>query len=184
LENNGFAQAGTTEQTSLTTPNERSEQVDNLDPGFEDFGVGRKFRDRRSLTVNRPLCIGLDITSLINWLTEHIEDPSQGAFSHWNRNWASCIDAIETSHEPIGATEGNATHLATSEVLLDFSSQVDFNPFFAAGNLHRVVNRWQVILGELRIEGRTDDLTDFTDPSGSGDAHDLLWLIAYVRMSN
>jgi hypothetical protein len=134
--------------------------------------------------VDWPLGIGLNITPLINRLTEHIEDPSQGAFADWNRNRITCVDTVEASHESIGTTEGHATHLATAEVLLDFSSEVDLDPFFATGNFHRVVDRWQAILWKLCIEGRTDDLTDFTNPFGGGDAHDLLWLIAYVQMSN
>ena len=39
LNQNGLTNTGTTEQTNLTTTNIWSQQVNNLDPGFQDFRV-------------------------------------------------------------------------------------------------------------------------------------------------
>ena len=40
-ENDRFAQTGPAEQPGLAAADERREQVDDLDAGFEDFGLGR-----------------------------------------------------------------------------------------------------------------------------------------------
>ena len=73
LENNRFSKTCTTEQTSLTTADERGQQIDNLDTGFENFSVGGEFGNCGSLTVNRPSVLRLDVASLIDRLTKYVE---------------------------------------------------------------------------------------------------------------
>ena len=114
LENNGLTQPCTTEQTGFTTANERREQVDDFDARFKDFGVGRKFGNRWGFAVNRPLGVGLDVTALVDGFTKNVEDPTEGSFADRDRHGATGIDAVESTHQTVGATESNATNLATT----------------------------------------------------------------------
>ena len=174
LKNNRLSESRSTEQTGLTTSNERGEQVDNLDTGFEDFGVGREFRQGWCFAVNWPSRVGFDLTALIDGFAEHVEDPTEGAFADRNRYRSPGIDAIKAPHQTVGATQSHAANFTAAKVLLDFTRKVDFNPFFAADDFHRVINRWQAIGWEFGVEGRANDLTDFTNTFGGRDAHDLL----------
>ncbi len=76
-QNNGLTETGTTEQTCLTTADERSEQVDHFDTSFKNFRVGRKFGNGRGLAVDWMIIIGLDVATLIDGITENIEDATE-----------------------------------------------------------------------------------------------------------
>ena len=62
-QNDRLAQTGTTEQPSFTTANERCQQVDHLDPRFEQLGVGRQLVEGGCMAVNRPIVVGLDLAA-------------------------------------------------------------------------------------------------------------------------
>ena len=53
-ENDRLAQAGTAEQAGLAAADERREQVDDLDAGLEQLGLGRQVANVRRLAVDRP----------------------------------------------------------------------------------------------------------------------------------
>ena len=56
-EDDGLAQTGTAEQAGLSAADERRQQVDDLDAGFEDFGLGAEVFERGRLAVNRPALV-------------------------------------------------------------------------------------------------------------------------------
>jgi hypothetical protein len=171
LKNNRLAQPSTAEQTSFATPNERSQQIDNLDTGLEDFCVGGQFRNGWSSSVNGPVFVSGDGTTLIDRITQNIEYATERSAAYRNRNWPSQVDAILTAHQSVRATESNTTNLATTEVLLHFACEVDPNPLFISRNLYSVINRREFVLWKLCVKGRAYNLANSTHVLFSCNTH-------------
>jgi hypothetical protein len=108
---------------------------------------------------------------LIDGLTQNIENSPQGSRSNRNRNRLAQIDAIQSTHQTIGATQRDTSHSAATKVLLNFACQIQLHPFGFAFDLDRVVNRGQLALWEFCVKRRADNLTDSTDVFDSADAH-------------
>src|SRR5947199_86402 len=53
-EDDRFAEAGPAEQSGLASADEGGQQVDDLDPRFEDLGLGAQVGHLGRLAVNRP----------------------------------------------------------------------------------------------------------------------------------
>src|SRR5690606_24187724 len=79
LNEDSLADTGTAEQTDLATTSIRSEQVDNLDTGDQNLGLGGLLGERRGISVNRVVLGGLDGTALINRVTSDVHDTAQSA---------------------------------------------------------------------------------------------------------
>lgn len=73
------------------------------------------------------------------------------------------IDAGAAADHAVGAAEGDAAHLAATEMLLDFPDEVDGHPLRLMVDLDGVVDRRDRVLGELRVKRRPDNLGDMTD---------------------
>ena len=54
-EDDRLAQAGAAEQAGLAAADQRRQQVDDLDAGLEQLGLGRQLGERRRLAVDRPV---------------------------------------------------------------------------------------------------------------------------------
>ena len=57
VEDDRLAQAGPAEQAGLAAADERRQQVDDLDAGLEQLGLGRQLGERRRLAVDRPALV-------------------------------------------------------------------------------------------------------------------------------
>ncbi len=80
----GLAHPGTTKQTDLATLGNRHDQVDNLDTGFQQLDRGRLFGIKRRLAVDRHVLVSFYRARLVDGVTQHIHDPTQGALTHRN----------------------------------------------------------------------------------------------------
>ena len=171
LQNNRLAQTCTAEQTGLTTSNERGEQVDNFDTGLENFRVGRQLGYLWSLAMDRPIIIRLNRTTLIDRLTQNVEDASQCSDANWDRHRLAQVDAIQATHESVRTTECNASNTTATEVLLHFGCQVDLNALLFAFNFDCVVNRGQIAFRKLCVKRRANNLTNSSYVFCSTNAH-------------
>ncbi len=60
LQDDRLAQPGTAEEADLAAADERGQQVDDLDAGLEDLGLGRELVERGGVAVDGPLFLGVD----------------------------------------------------------------------------------------------------------------------------
>ena len=93
-ENDRLAQTGPAEQAGLAAADERREQVDDLDAGFEHFGLGREVGDRRRIAVDRPALLGVDRTAAVDRLAEQIEHAAQRGLADRHGHRAAGVDAL------------------------------------------------------------------------------------------
>ena len=75
----GLADAGAAEQADLAALGVRREQVDDLDAGDEDLGLGGLIDIGGSRRVDRPLLGGLDGAGLVDRLAHHVHDAARAS---------------------------------------------------------------------------------------------------------
>ena len=73
------------------------------------------------------------------------------------------IDAIHAAAKAVGAAQRHRPHPAAAQVLLHFADQVHRDAVVGAVDGDGVVDLGKLVLGELGVEGRADDLGDFSD---------------------
>ena len=165
LDDDGLADACTAEETDLSTADERAEEVDDLDAGLQDLGLGVELDEVGRLAVDRRGLGRGDRTTLVDRLAEEVEHAAEHAFTHGNAHGRAGVDARVATLHAVGRGEGDAADLAAAEVLGDLADEGHLRTrlFGSLGlevHMHGVVDLGQVRLGELRVEGRSDDLND------------------------
>ncbi len=159
-ENDRLAEAGTAEQARLAAADEGREEVDDFDAGLEELGLRGELRDGRRIAVDRPPLIGFHRATLVDGLAEKVEDTPERGLPHWHRHRRPGIDHLFATDQAVGAAQGHAPHLATTEVLLHFTDEVQLHPLVVGINTDRVVDRGNGVLRKLDVKRRTDDLGD------------------------
>ncbi len=79
-----LADARTTECSNLATLGERTDEVDDLDAGFENLRLRVLLGERRSGAVNRILLRVRNRTTLVGRLANDVEDTAENALAHWD----------------------------------------------------------------------------------------------------
>ena len=152
-ENNRLAETGTAEQTGLAAADERGEQVDNLDAGFEQFGLCGQITKCRRVAVDRPVLVGIDGTAAIDRLAGDVEHAAERCFADGDLHRLAGVDAILTADEAVGAAERDAADAAAAQVLLHLAGEIDLYAFMIGNDFHGVVDRRQVSFFVFDVEG-------------------------------
>ena len=74
LNQHSLADTGTAEKTNLATTSVRGEEVDDLDAGFEHFGLGRLLDKLWGVGVDGRELDTLDLTALVDGLANDVHD--------------------------------------------------------------------------------------------------------------
>lgn len=77
LNQDSLSDTGTTEKSNLSSSGVRSEQVDDLDTGLEDFGRGGLVNESGGIGVNGRHLDTLDRTTLVNGVTDDVHDSTE-----------------------------------------------------------------------------------------------------------
>ena len=85
-EDDRLAQAGAAEQAGLAAADQRRQQVDDLDAGLEQLGLGRQLGERRRLAVDRPGLRGVDRAAAVDRLAEQVEDAAERLLADRHRH--------------------------------------------------------------------------------------------------
>ena len=78
LDEHGLTDTGTTEETNLTTTSVGGEQVDDLDTGHENLGLGGLLDELGGISVDGGVLDGLDGATLVNGVTSDVDDTAKG----------------------------------------------------------------------------------------------------------
>ena len=119
-----LADPGAAEQADLTAPEHRAQEVDDLDPALELLRLGGELVECRRRAVDRPAVSHvLYLASLVNRLTEHVQDASQNSLSDGDRYRASGILHLDATAEAVGAGHGDRADHVVAKELLNFQGQ-------------------------------------------------------------
>ncbi len=153
---NGFAHAGTAEQTNFTTLGIRSQQVDNFDTCHEDFGFCRLVFEFRSRLVDGAEFGCANVAFFVNRLADNVQDPAQCGFANWNGDWAAGVFDCLTTNEPFRRVHSNAANSTFAEVLGNFQNQ-----FLAVVFGCQRVQNFRQVVAKLDVNHGANHLSDF-----------------------
>ncbi len=117
LNNDRLAQAGAAEQPGLAAPDERREQVDDLDARDQLLGFGRQIDEFRWRMVNRAPLLGLAGAPHVDRLTDKIEHPPERLQADRNCDGPTGVLDRHPPNEPVGRAQGHRPHAPAAKVL-------------------------------------------------------------------
>jgi hypothetical protein len=123
-DDDGLADTGPTEEPDFSTLLVGSQQVDNLDAGFENLLLGVLLGISRRRTVDGIFLFGLHGTHLINRFAQHVQDATQNLGANRNGNESAGIHGLHAALQSIGGTHGNGTHDLVTQVERHFKGQI------------------------------------------------------------
>jgi peptide chain release factor 1 len=169
LNHDRLAHPGAAEQTDLAALHERGDQVDDLDAGLEDLGLGLQVGELRRLPVNGP---ALDVLGqrrpAVHRLAQHVEDPAQRRAADRCGDRVAGIGDLHAAAHAVRAAHRHGAHLVLPDVLLDLGGETHRKAAAAVLELQRVVDLGQMLRLELNVEHRADDLDDAADVPRGG----------------
>ena len=165
-DDDGLADSGAAEEADLAALAVRLEKIDDLDAGFEDFGLGVLIFEARRRPVNGIGLCRLDGAHLVDWFAQHVDQSPQCLAADRHRNRRPCILHIHPPRETVGRGHRDAADAVFTKMQRDFKGDADSR---RAGGLilflshfEGVVNVRQLSGRKLHVYHRSDDLNDFS----------------------
>ena len=181
LDEDGLADAGAAEEADLAALAVRSEEVDDLDAGLEDFDLGRLLLERRRSPVDRRRALRVDRAGLVDGLADDVEDAAEALGADRHRDRAAGVADFHAAHEAVGRVHRDGADRVLAEVLRDLEGEVVLLVRDArVRDLQRVQDLRELAGRELDVDDGTDDLDD---PAFSGGACADRGRIHYRRSS-
>ena len=92
-----------TEEANLSAQYIGSEQIDNLNSGFEHLGLRFQLIERGRIAVNRPTFFNIEGLALfqVEAVAGHVKYVSLGNIAYRNRNGSSRIGYLLSAHQPV-----------------------------------------------------------------------------------
>ena len=163
LEDDRLAQSGAAEQSGLAAADEGRQEVDHLDARLEDFRLRGEVDDQRGIAVDGPVVFGVDGAAFVDRFAQQVEDAPQGGLAHRHADRGAGVGAGHAADHAVGAAQGDAADAAAAELGLDLAGEANLHALLLALDLHGVIDRRQMVLGELGVEGRANDLGHAAD---------------------
>lgn len=157
LNQHSLADTGTTEKTDFTTTGIRSEEVDDLDTGFENLCGGRLVDERRRVSVNGAELDALDRTTLVNRFTNDVHDATEGGGANGDKDGSTGVDNFLPTNETLGTVHSNSPDRVLTQMRGDFENETATAEIL---NLQGVKNGWEIVGLELDVDDGTNDGLD------------------------
>jgi len=154
----GLADSGTTEETDLASLDVWGEKIDDLDTGLENLDSGAGLDELWWWGVDSLEGVGLDWASLIDGLTNDVDDSAEGGGADWDHNGVTGVQNGLASNDSLGGVHSNGSDGVLSHMLGDLEDQ----SVLSALHLESVQN-WGSIAIELNVNDWTDDGGDSAD---------------------
>ncbi len=149
----GLADAGAAEQADLAAFGVRREQVDNLDAGDKDLGLGGLIDIGGSGRVDRPLLGSVDGAGLVDRLAHHVHDAPERLVADGDGDRLAGVHHLLAAHQTFGRIHGDGAHGILAEMLGDFEHEA----VAVILRLERIQDLRQLIF-ELHVDHGAHDL--------------------------
>lgn len=147
----GLADAGTAEQSDLTSLGVRGQQVDDLDAGDEDLLLHTHLHELGRFGVDGGSQVGRDRASLVDGLADDVDDASQGFGTDWDTDGRACVGHALSTDQTFGTVHGDGADGVFSQVLGDFQHQAGLAALHLQG-----VQDWRQVVVELDVNDSTN----------------------------
>lgn len=101
--------------------------------------------------------VGSDGAFLVDGLSNHVDNSSQGFGAHWYHDGVAGVHDILASHESLSGVERNRSHVASTQML----GHLEDESVLRALHLQSVKNRGQFSI-ELHVDDSADNLGYFS----------------------
>jgi hypothetical protein len=101
LDQYGFANAGSSEESYFSSPGVWSDQVDNLDSGFKYLGTGILFLEGRRRPMNWKSRLSVDRALFVDGVAYDVEQPAQHSFSYGNTDRRTAVRRFHASRQSV-----------------------------------------------------------------------------------
>ncbi|CAB4695902.1 unannotated protein [freshwater metagenome] len=161
----GFADAGTTEETDLSTGHVWGEQVDDFDACFEQALRWLERIEVWGWTVDVPaLDIGEICIVAVEHLAPHVPDVAQGAVTDGHVDATAGVAHWCATGKAVGWLEANGANATVTELLSNFGEHGNGLAVDVDGELDGMVQLGQRASRELNVDhraGNADNATVF-----------------------
>lgn len=120
LDENGFAETSTTEETDFSTFVKGDEEVNNFESGLEEFDFNVLLAEFGRCSVDGVGWSTGDLFASVNGLTEEVENASEALFADGDLDGLTSILSTHSTDESVGGAEGDCSDHVIAEVLGDF----------------------------------------------------------------
>ena len=160
-DDDGLADTSTTEETDLTTLAVGENEINDLDTGGEDGVLGGLVGELGGDGVDGELGLLADGATLVDGLTEDVEDAAEGFAADGDGDLTTGGDDLGLELEEIGGLHGNAAAGVGVQVLNDLEGE-GFTTAEVVGDVEGGEDGRDTFV-EVDIDDGTDDLGDVTD---------------------
>ena len=162
-DDHGLADPRPAEKADLAAFQIGLDEVDDLDPGLQNLGLGGLLIERRRVPMDREALGGLDGTPLVDRIAQHVQHAAENLRSHGNGNRMSGVLDPHPTHHAVGGLHGDRPHAPLAEVLLDLAGHVERigHVKALAGHADGAENPGELAGRELNVNGRSGDLNHF-----------------------
>jgi hypothetical protein len=157
----GLTDTGTTEETNLTTTSIWVKKVDNLDTGDEDGGRGILIGKGRSVGVDRKGHLLADWSTLIDRLTDDVDNASKELVTDWDIDRSTLINHLLATLKTLGGIHSNSADGVLTKMLSDLEHDANV----VVLDLESIQNVWELAI-ELDVDDGTNDLGDGASTGG------------------
>ena len=170
LDDDRLAHAGAAEEPDLPALHERCDEVDDLDAGLEDLGLGLEVDEIGALAVDRPaLDACRDLGAHVDRLAEDVEEATECCRAHRDRDRGTSVAHVHAADDRVGGAHRDGADLIATDVLLHLGHHADLlTRLGGRADLERVEELGEVAGFERDVDDRSDDLDDLTDVSAGG----------------
>jgi peptide chain release factor 1 len=154
LDQHSLSDTSTTEETNLSTTSIGSEKVDNLDTSLEYLSGSRLLNERWGLVMDGKLLVALDGATLVNRLTNDVDDTAKSTFADGNTDGGTSVNDLLATDETLGTIHSNSTDGVLTKVgsyLKDETTTVEVL------HLQGVENRREILALKLDIDDGTNN---------------------------
>jgi hypothetical protein len=127
-EQHGLADARAAEQTRLAAALQRHQDIDELDPGLEDLGLGGAPRQGwRGAMYGAPLDIcGWRLA--VDGVAEHVEHAPEDALAHRCHQRPAAVFHLHAAREPLRGCQADAAHMLGIQLRQHLDADLAFRP--------------------------------------------------------
>jgi peptide chain release factor 1 len=152
-DDDGLADAGAAEEADLAALEERLDEVDDLDTGFEHHLRRGLLVKRRSGAVNGQEFLGVHRAHAVHRLAQHVEHAAERLRAYGYGHRLAQADRLHPANQTLGGLERDGTHAALTDMLRHFADEVDrrFGLKAVADDTDSRVDERHLAFGELNV---------------------------------
>ena len=161
LNQNGLANAGAAEQARLSATDVGLEQVDGLDAGLEDLGLGGELVETGRCMVDGVELLHLGHGLAVDGLAHNVPNSAERLGANGHLHGLTGIGGDEAALQAVGRGHGDRADDAARKLALDLEDRAQMTDRGLGLDRERVVDRGHRAV-KLDVDDRADDSHDAT----------------------